>query len=234
MEGRKLDGVCAEGGGKLKPYPSDINEDIKSVTEALRYICRTRCEDISDFDNLTSRFISGDVNAARTNTSVANINDYLKSATASSTYLTKTDAATLYALPSQTGNNGKFLTTNGTTPSWATVTQSFTKSFVGSDITVSTGSQVYAAQAHGLGAVPNLMQLVLRCTSANLNYVQNDEVLVQSPIYNGANLRNLMPVADATNMQVIQANAIAVLNKTTSAVADINYNNWVLVMRAWA
>jgi hypothetical protein len=30
--------------------------------------------------------------------------------------------ATVDALPSQTGNSGKYLTTNGTTASWATIT----------------------------------------------------------------------------------------------------------------
>jgi hypothetical protein len=46
---------------------------------------------------------------------------YLTIATAASTYETQAHAAATYALPSQTGNSGKFLTTNGTTPSWATV-----------------------------------------------------------------------------------------------------------------
>jgi Major tropism determinant N-terminal domain len=36
-------------------------------------------------------------------------------------YLTQSSASTLYSLPSQSGNTGKYLTTNGTTTSWATV-----------------------------------------------------------------------------------------------------------------
>lgn len=57
--------------------------------------------------------------------------NYLSISDAQSDYLSKTDAATTYAtftdlnnldtLPSQTGNNGKFLSTDGNNPSWETV-----------------------------------------------------------------------------------------------------------------
>lgn len=54
-----------------------------------------------------------------------------------------------YGLPTQTGNSGKFLTTNGTDESWATVALSaFTAAIASGDLTVSvpTGVQTYGAR----------------------------------------------------------------------------------------
>ena len=60
----------------------------------------------------------------------------------SSKTLVATDS-TAYVVPSQTGNSGKFLTTDGTTSSWATASDSTKVSKSGGDtITVSTGSTV--------------------------------------------------------------------------------------------
>ncbi len=49
------------------------------------------------------------------------LNDYLTIESASSTYATKTELDNIDALPSQTGNNGKFLTTDGASASWAII-----------------------------------------------------------------------------------------------------------------
>ena len=61
-----------------------------------------------------------------TNTTVAGKQDALPSQTGNNGKFLGTNGTTLSwntvdALPSQTGNNGKFLTTNGTTASWATL-----------------------------------------------------------------------------------------------------------------
>jgi hypothetical protein len=47
--------------------------------------------------------------------------DYLTISSASSTYATKTELENIDALPDQTGNAGKYLTTDGSTASWDTV-----------------------------------------------------------------------------------------------------------------
>jgi hypothetical protein len=47
---------------------------------------------------------------------------YLTQTSASTTYLTQTSASTLYRLPTQTGNSGKYLSTNGASASWVTAT----------------------------------------------------------------------------------------------------------------
>jgi hypothetical protein len=45
-----------------------------------------------------------------------------------------------YSLPSQTGNSGKFLTTNGTAESWGTVNASPTITALATDVSVGTGT----------------------------------------------------------------------------------------------
>jgi len=47
---------------------------------------------------------------------------YLTASSASTTYATKAELNNIDALPSQTGNSGKYLTTDGTNASWSTVT----------------------------------------------------------------------------------------------------------------
>jgi hypothetical protein len=53
---------------------------------------------------------------------------YLTTASASTTYATKAELENIDALPSQTGNSGKYLTTDGTNPSWETVSGGTTSS----------------------------------------------------------------------------------------------------------
>jgi len=52
---RTLAGKCA----KLKPYPSNVTDDVSSVSDAVRFICRLRKEDITDNDNISSSYMSG-------------------------------------------------------------------------------------------------------------------------------------------------------------------------------
>jgi len=49
------------------------------------------------------------------------LENYLTINSASTTYATKTELESIDALPDQTGNEGKFLTTDGESASWATV-----------------------------------------------------------------------------------------------------------------
>ena len=59
----------------MKPYPSNITDDVASVADAVRFICRTRLEDITDFNNLDNRFVSGNTSPTKTNSNVASITD---------------------------------------------------------------------------------------------------------------------------------------------------------------
>lgn len=68
------------------------------------------------------------------------LDDYLTLESASTNYATKTELNNIDALPSQSGNSGKYLTTNGTSASWATVDLSL-------KLDVTTASSTYLTQA---------------------------------------------------------------------------------------
>lgn len=69
-------------------------------------------------ESLTNKTISG---ATNTLTNIGNASLTNSSITLNGTPVSLGGTATTYSLPSQTGNSGKFLTTNGTTDSWETV-----------------------------------------------------------------------------------------------------------------
>lgn len=73
-------------------------------------------------ETLTNKTISG---ATNTLTNIGNASLTNSSITINGTPVSLGDSATLssYSLPTQTGNSGKFLTTNGTAESWGTVNQ---------------------------------------------------------------------------------------------------------------
>jgi hypothetical protein len=73
-------------------------------------------------ETLSNKTISG---ATNTLTNIGNASLTNSSITINGTPVSLGGTATIssYSLPSQTGNSGKFLTTNGTTESWATISQ---------------------------------------------------------------------------------------------------------------
>jgi hypothetical protein len=68
------------------------------------------------------------------------LSPYLTISSASTTYATKTELNNIDALPSQTGNSGKYLTTSGSVASWGTLDLSLY-------LTQSSASTTYATTA---------------------------------------------------------------------------------------
>lgn len=111
---------------------------------------------------------------------------------------------------------------------------------------VSAGQTITAAGAltlaHGLGVMPTLIQLRLKCLTAEGNYSIGDEVIInpadQDPAGGGGTSnRGASVVLDATNLNVRYSNAATtfnILNKTTGAAFGITNGNWNLIARAWA
>lgn len=79
-----------------------------------------------------------DLNSYLTQSSASTI--YLTQSSASTTYATQVDLDNIDALPSQTGNDGKYLTTSGSVASWGTLDLSLY-------LTESSASTTYATQA---------------------------------------------------------------------------------------
>lgn len=124
---------------------------------------------------------------------------------------------------------GTGLSMSGTTLN-NTATSPFSDSFTSSEIAVVSGSNAYTAVAHGLGAVPSLVQISLRNKTAEAGYSVNDEFICMG-VVSGVGEMNV--TANATNITILQLSNAAVLNKTTAAASGITTANWKYVIRAW-
>lgn len=90
--------------------------------------------------------------------------------------------------------------------------------------------------AHGLGAMPTLVQLRLKCLTAELGYSIGDEIIANPTTDDGTTSRGISIVPDATNVNVrfgSNANLYALLNKGTGTRATITNANWALIVKAW-
>lgn len=91
-------------------------------------------------------------------------------------------------------------------------------------------------QAHGLGAMPDLVTGYFECLSAELNYSIGDRVDVVTQWLDGAAVANgWMLLKDSTNL-VLKTHTSAqpiILNKTTLAIATLTAANWKLVLTPW-
>ena len=109
----------------------------------------------------------------------------------------------------------------------------FTPDFTSSEQTVTFDTKLDVA--HGLGSIPTLWQVVLRCTTANLNYAQNDEVssdALSDSVGEGTD-DGVTIFANATNVSIVQGEAISLLDATGFNNADITAGSWKWVVRAW-
>lgn len=112
-------------------------------------------------------------------------------------------------------------------------TPAFTKSFTSSNQTITAAGTL--SLAHGLGVMPSLVQVRLKCTSAEGNFSVGDEVIFNSGDQNAH--RGCAIVPDATNLVIrygSDANTFNVNNKTTGASFAITNASWVAIFKAWA
>lgn len=109
-----------------------------------------------------------------------------------------------------------------------TLTTAYTNLFTSSEITVgAAGSNTLTA--HGLGAVPTAVRVVLRCKTAELGYAVGDEVVLTAD--RGDNY-GYQVYANATNVGiVIGVNGILIYNTSGSNTA-ITLGNWKFVIYA--
>jgi len=88
------------------------------------------------------------------------------------------------------------------------------------------------AQAHGLGTLPILVQVVIKCQTAELGFSAGDEVQYTAGV-NAGNISANAVSADATNIYVGTMNAIFVIRRDTHVQAAITLANWTYAIRAW-
>lgn len=86
--------------------------------------------------------------------------------------------------------------------------------------------------SHGLSALPKIINLVLRCKTAELGYAVGDEVeqvqFIQSAGYN----MNIW--CNTASIGIAVVNTPWIISKTTSTGSGITAANWKYVFRAWA
>lgn len=115
----------------------------------------------------------------------------------------------------------------------AAATPAFTKSYTSAGQTITSGGTL--TLAHGLAAVPTLLQIRLKCTTGEHGYSINDEVIVA--VGEQPSNRGVSVVPDATNVVIrygSNANAFNVNDKSSGASAAITNANWQMIVRAWA
>lgn len=113
----------------------------------------------------------------------------------------------------------------------------FTEAFTSSEQTITSGGLL--TLPHTLSSIPYLIMPYLICTTAELGYSIDDEVLI-NPAGNdpgGTGSRGFSVVPSDTTINIRYGNdvaAIKLIRKDTGASADITNANWKLIIRAWA
>jgi len=112
----------------------------------------------------------------------------------------------------------------------------FTKEYVSSNQTITTGGLL--TLAHSLGVAPKNIFLELVCSTTEYNYSVNDVILVSVNSSTEFGNRPLGVYYDATNIYVRftndQPQQFLGVNKTTGAAVALTNANWRLRVRAFA
>lgn len=86
--------------------------------------------------------------------------------------------------------------------------------------------------AHGLGAKPSLVQVALICKTADLGYSVDDEVLAGGNTSDASDT-GITIALDTTNVVIVQASSVPLVNQSTLNRASITVGRWRWVVRAW-
>jgi hypothetical protein len=91
--------------------------------------------------------------------------------------------------------------------------------------------------AHGLGAMPTLVQVRLKNTTAELGYSIGDEVVVNPHNTDAnSNSQGVSIVPDATNLNIrygSSSTTFILIRKDTGTGANITNANWSAIFYAW-
>lgn len=170
------------------------------------------------------------------NTFATNINNAIVSAFNAIDKLT-TEGDTLYRngsgyarLPIGTAKQVWTVNSGATAPEWATPI--FSESFTSSDQTITADSALDVA--HGLSSKPKLVQISLKCTTANQGWAVGDEILTGGSLNTQGTDDGFHSTADATNVTIITGTSLLVLGKSSFDDQGLTLTSWRYVVRAWA
>jgi hypothetical protein len=105
-------------------------------------------------------------------------------------------------------------------------------SFISSEQTVTADTTLNVA--HGLGAKPSSVVVTLICKTDDLGFVAstNDEIFYSCPTFGSAD-RGVTWFMDTTNVTLLQASSIPVINASATDSGNITVGNWRWIVRAW-
>jgi hypothetical protein len=131
----------------------------------------------------------------------------------------------------QTGSDA----TRAITPAGLKTALGFSRFYESGEISLTTSATNSAA--HGLGGLPRLVTVILRCKTADVGYSVGAEINYPSGRASDAN-NGLTPAWDSANISLIVGTAgtgtIGVARPDTRAGAALTNSSWVAVIRAWA
>ena len=102
--------------------------------------------------------------------------------------------------------------------------------FTSAEQTVAFDTQLDVA--HGLGANPTLVQLVLRCTNLDIGYSAGSEVVVNLA-HGTTSDRSYTIFTNSANVSVVQSASINLIDTGTLNTNAITTTSWRWVVRAW-
>ena len=102
--------------------------------------------------------------------------------------------------------------------------------FISSEQTVTVDTALNVA--HGLGAKPTEYTITLICKTADANYSVGDEIMVNNTSHSGSD-QGYTSCCDTSNVSIIQANEIQVINKTSFDKSGLDVSDWRWIVRAW-
>lgn len=113
----------------LAEHVNTLQEEVNSIQANLGTLIKTGSGWVGEFDQITTAWDSLKDRLANIEYGLADVWNAVPVGGATGQVLTKasgsdyaTEWSTIDALPSQSGNNGKYLTTDGSTASWTAVT----------------------------------------------------------------------------------------------------------------
>lgn len=110
----------------------------------------------------------------------------------------------------------------------------FTASFTSTNLAITAGGALTVP--HGLGAMPSLVQVRVKCTSGDNGYSVGDEVIMPFNATDKAANIGISVVPDSTNLNLrygSDATSFAIMNKSNGNVGNLTDASWVLIIRAW-
>lgn len=178
---------------------------------------------------------SGATSITVTNAKVNGVAYAASPSTNTTPIITASNTATYTAIPNCTDTAGQHL-------NYATATSTFscgTSKTASGTLTTGTAltmnpvaANTTQTQAHGLGAEPTFIKVILECLSADLNYSVGDRINIGSFHISNTVVSFYQILVDATNVTLItkSSGSITILDKTLRSSNAITVANWKLII----